>query len=307
MFRQKNLLQKKEQDGKKGLAIANPFLFDNKSRKFYNAIMGKMILDRVAFSVAGYDIYWYGIIMAIAIMFAFIIAIFLFKKKGYTSNDAFEAFLAVVISGLLGARLFSVLMEEGSSIADFFKFRDGGMSIIGAVMGGALGLAVLSLIKRKNFFIYSDVVVVVLILAQAIGRWGNYANQEVYGKVINSKSWQFFPFGVLVDGQWHYALFFYEFVLNLIGFAVLLTLLLKSKKKGLATGAYLTYYGLIRTLLEPLREDTYVLKFLGLPISQTLATVMMTIGIMILTKVISEIRTEKRQKAKAMEGGKRNV
>ena len=233
--------------------------------------------------------------MALAILTAFVLAIFLFKKKGCDSNVAFEAFLAVVVLGLIGARLFSVIMEKDSSITDFFKFREGGMSIIGAVIGGALGLAILSLIRRKNFFIYSDVVAVVLILAQAIGRWGNYANEEVYGKLITNESLMFFPFGVNIGGEWHYALFFYEFVLNLIGFVILITLFLKTNKKGLTTGVYLVYYGTIRTMLETMRDDAFILRFKGIAVSQVLSFVMIFAGVFILTKIIDDSLRAKRQ------------
>lgn len=261
--------------------------------------MKSLFLNRVAFSIGNFEVYWYGIIMACAILVAFVLAIFLYKKKGEGTTFAFEAFLSTVIPGLVCARLFSVLMEEGSSITDYFKFRDGGMSIIGAVIGGAIGLAILALIKKKNFFIAADVVVVVLILAQAIGRWGNYANQEVYGKIITDAKWQFFPFGVLVNGTWYYALFFYEFVLNLIGFGLLLFLLLKFNKKGLATGTYLLYYGSIRTLLEPLRQDEFILKFHGIPISQALSILMIILGCIILAKIIiDDIRARKQKRVR---------
>ena len=256
--------------------------------------MKNLILGRVAFSIGNFEVYWYGIIMASAILVAFLLAILLFKKKGENSTFAFEAFLSVVILGLACARLFSVLMEEGTTIRDYFRFRDGGMSIIGAVMGGALGLGILALVKKKNFFVAADVVVVVLILAQAIGRWGNYANQEVYGRVVSDAKWQFFPFAVLVDGSWHYALFFYEFVLNLIGFGLLLFLLLRFNKKGLATGAYFLYYGSIRTLLEPLRENEFILKFKGVPISQVMSITMIIIGCVILTKIVIDAIRERK-------------
>ena len=150
--------------------------------------------------------------------------------------------------------------------------------------------------KLTIFFEYSDVVVVVLILAQAIGRWGNYLNEEVYGKVITSSSWQFFPFGVQVGETWHYALFFYEFVLNLLGFGSLLFLLLKFNKKGLATGVYLLYYGTIRTLLEPLRDEAYVLKLCGYPVSQVFAFIMISIGSAIVCKFVAEAIISRKQK-----------
>ena len=269
---------------------------------FYNAFMGNtFLLERVAFSIGKFEIYWYGIIMATAILIAFLLAIFLYKKRGENSTFAFEAFLTVVISGLIGARLFSVIMEEGTSITDFFKFRDGGMSIIGAIIAGAIGIEILCKIRKKNFFQCADVVVVVLILAQAIGRWGNFANEEVYGTVITNESWQFFPFGVFINGQWHYALFFYEFVLDLLGFGLLLFLFLKFNKKGLTTGVYLLYYGIIRMLLEPLREDAFILKLWGTPISSAMALAMVVFGGIILLNLAEKKIIERKNKRREVE------
>lgn len=250
--------------------------------------MDKLISGRIAFSLFGTEIYWYGIIMAFSILVAFILVLFYCSKKKLGTDFAFGMLLATVLPGILSARLFSVLFEDDSSILDFFKFRDGGMSIIGAIMGGVIGITIYALIKKKNFFEISDIVAPVLILGQAIGRWGNFANQEVYGMMVTDPSLQWFPYAVFIDSEhaWFQALFFYESMLSLIGFALLTTLLFKSKKKGIVTGTYLLFYGIVRSIMEGMRSDEFVLKLAGFPVSRILSYGMIIAGFAILVFVL---------------------
>ena len=245
------------------------------------------LLNRVAFTIGSVDIYWYGIIIAVAIAVAFGLSFALLKAKGLNNDLPIDLFLAIVPLGIICARLFSVLFDSGSSILDFFKFRQGGMSIIGAVIGGVIGLTILCLIKKYNFLKVADVIVPVLILAQAIGRWGNYANGEVYGIATVSESLQFFPMSVFVNGEWHLALFFYECVLNLIGFALLMILYFKTKKAGICTATYLVYYGVIRSILESLRDEQYILKWGNVPVSQLVSVLFIIAGISIFIYLIA--------------------
>ena len=92
-------------------------------------------------------------------------------------------------------------------------------------------------------------------MGQSIGRWGNFFNQEAYGLATN---WHCFPFTVYIEAidEYHLATFFYESILNLIGFAVLLTIFLKQKKHGTTTATYFIWYGIVRAIIEPLRMDS---------------------------------------------------
>ncbi len=266
--------------------------------------------SRVAFSIGNFDIYWYGIIIACAILFDFVLIFFLCKFKKYDKDLPFDLILATVPAGIICARLFSCIFEDGTSILNFFNFRDGGLSIIGGVLGGAISVGLYCLIKKKNFFEISDIIMPLVILAQAIGRWGNFFNQEVYGKEILDPALQWFPFAVHitsggVDGYFM-ALFFYESMLNLIGFALLLTLFLTvKKKKGIVVGTYFMYYGGIRFFLEMLRDERYVLRMLGLPISQVISGIMFFAGLGILIYVIF-FQEKVRQKIKYKKGVKTN-
>lgn len=240
----------------------------------------------VAFTMFGLEIYWYGVFITLGIVSAFIISFFLCKRKKLDENTPYYILIAILPLGIIGGRLFSVLLEDGSSIKDFFNFRDGGMSIIGAVIGGAIGLGILCLIKKINFFEVADVLCVVLILAQAIGRWGNYFNDELYGQQIIDPAWQFFPFTVEIDGLYYEALFFYESILNLIGFVILICLYWFIKEKGVAVGGYFIYYGTVRFFLEPRRQSDFILKLGNSQFSRVMSFVMIIVGLAIITYVI---------------------
>lgn len=236
-------------------------------------------MNPVAFSLFGADIYWYGIIISCAIVVAFILASSIMKKIGFRDEIVFEVLLIAVPLGIIGMRLHYIIFS-GDSILNFFKFREGGLAIHGAILGGALGVFLYTRFIRKcSFFAISDVVVVVLILAQSIGRWGNFFNQEVYG--LATGNFHFFPLTVIIGGEAHLALFFYESVLNLIGFIILFNVFLKQKKYGTATAVYLIIYGTVRASLELLRDKEFILGG-EIPVSFIISVIAMGIGFLLL-------------------------
>ncbi len=250
-------------------------------------------LDRVAFTLFGVDVYYYGIIMALAILACLIVAVILCKVKKIDVMKPVEIFLAIVPAGLLSARLFSVIFEADLSIVDFFNFRTGGMSIFGAIIGGALGMLIYKLVTKQSFLSIADIATSVLFLGQSIGRWGNYFNEEVYGQLVTNSKLQFFPYAVQIDGSWYEALFFWESVLTLIGFIALLIVYLKTKKTGLVTGIYFLYYGIIRVILEFHRQQEFVLKWGSVPVSALVSCLFILIGISVIIYIIVKSRKEK--------------
>ena len=258
-------------------------------------------LNKVAFTLFGVDVYYYGLIMALAIFACLISAIILSKVKKIDTGKPVEIFIAIVPAGILCARLFSVIFEDGLTMADYFNFKTGGMSIIGAIIGGAIGMLVYKLITKQSFLHIADIATSVLLLGQSIGRWGNYVNGEVYGQEILNPNLQFFPFGVEISGTWYEALFFWESVLSIIGFIAIVVLYLKTKKAGLATGVYFLYYGLVRLILEGRRQSEFVLKWGSVPVSALLSALFIVIGLAIIIWLI--IKAVK-QKKEATGGGK---
>ena len=245
-------------------------------------------VNRVAFNLFGVDIYWYGIIMSLAILTAILVGCLYSKFKGYGADLPINIALVILPFGILSARLFAVLFDSSLSISDFFNFRTGGLSVIGSIIGGGLALLIYLLIKKeKNKFKYFDTLCVVLILAMAIARWGNFFNGELYGQLIPENSvFARFPFAVEVEGHYFQALFFYESSLSLLGFVVLSVIYFKVKTTGYVSSIYLLYYGTVRTILEPLRQDKWILKMFGLPISQICSILMIALGIVLLVITI---------------------
>ena len=238
----------------------------------------------------GFTIYYYAIIIVFGIICAAVVAGILFKHRNLPADWILDLLLCVLPLGIIGARTFFCLTDPSTSIADWFtKFRDGGLSIIGGVIGGTLGVVLFCLIHKLNFLRVADCVVPGVILAQAIGRWGNFANQEVYGPEITNPSLQWFPMGVFIDDvqEWHYAFFFYESMLNLLIFIGLFLLMWKFTKKphGLALSGYLFGYGVVRAIMEPLRDSQFILGS-SLPISQVFALCMAIGGAVLFVAIL---------------------
>lgn len=253
---------------------------------FYNKNMNILSMNRVAFTIFGVDIYWYGVIISSAILVAYVVSLFLAKMKHKDSEICFELLIAIVPLGIAFARLFAVLFDEGLSIANYFDFRSGGMSIIGAIIGGLNGLIILKFIKKRSIREAADLIVVVLILAQGIGRWGNYVNGEIYGELVENPDLQFFPYSVLINGSYYEALFFYEFVLDILGFIGLLMIYKHVNIKGVTTASYLMYYGIIRAILETRRAPQFVLMIGSVPFSLLMSILMAVVGAGLLTWVL---------------------
>lgn len=230
-------------------------------------------INRVAFKIGNLEIYWYGIIITAAILIATIYCVFEFKRHKASVDYVLTLFLWVIPLAVIFARLAYVIFHP----SDFFPFvsggretwwegflnmwdiRSGGISILGAIPGGALG-AFLNHITNKekvNFMEVLDCLAPAMILGQALGRWGNFVNQELYGKIVTNPDWQFFPFAVYIEKMsgWYQATFFYEMVLNLIGFAILVIIGRKVKKNLASLTFYLTYYLAVRSFMESLRSD----------------------------------------------------
>jgi len=217
------------------------------------------------FSLFGRHIAWYGLIMACAISIAVILCFVLARKRGLKSSDFVAPALWALPLAIIGARIMYVLFNPMGitySFVDALKIWEGGMSIWGGIVGGALGIALYCLIFKKNFLAYGDVIAPGLILAQSIGRWGNFINQEVYGAPTT------LPWAIHIDPQYRlpsfsnyemfHPLFLYESIWSLGNMAFLLWFGRKYRSR-LHPGDLLLIYAIIypvgRFLLEFLRLD----------------------------------------------------
>ena len=254
--------------------------------------------------IFGLEIYYYALCIVAGMIVAAVLSALLMRRRNMSPDFIYLLFLVCIPSAVIGARLFSYLTTSGSrsffnmtddSIMGFFEFRDGGLSITGGIIGGVGSGYLVCLIKKVDFFRAADCVVINMLLAQAMGRWGNFFNAEVYGGVVNPGQ-EWFPFAVPISdlrdyfgvksfsdptATWHYAFFFYEMLFNLIGWALLFTFTWYRKKKpnGLSVCLYLVWYGTVRTIMEPLRDPGYILDRGGVPWSHLFSILMVGLGI----------------------------
>ena len=246
------------------------------------------------FTIGSLEIHYYGVLMASAMLIGIFLAFGISERKNIKRESIFDLALIVLPLAVLGARTYYCIFSDYHyTFAEFWQINKGGLAIYGGVIGGFIGVVIFCLIKKKDIRSVCDVIAPSLILGQAIGRWGNFINQEAYGYVINNPKWQFFPVGVEVDGVWHLATFFYESMWNLVVFAVILTIFFKTKSKGTTTAWYLILYGLGRTVIEGLRTDSLYIGSTGIRVSQALSVVLILCGIgMLIYNLVKNKKTK---------------
>ncbi len=220
---------------------------------------------------------WYSFLIVLGILLAYLLGSREEKRLGLPKDTMVDATLVAVPCGIVGARLYFVAMEWERFAAQplhILYIWEGGVAIYGAVLGGAAGVFFYCHRKRLSFWKLTDIIAPGLLLAQAIGRWGNYFNMEAYGPALTDPALQFFPLGVLIPQggggyAWHAATFFYESLWNLLGFGALWLLRKGQKRDGNVFFWYLVIYGSGRFIIEQLRLDS--LWLLGLRVSQWLS------------------------------------
>jgi phosphatidylglycerol:prolipoprotein diacylglycerol transferase len=248
--------------------------------------------DNPHITIFGFDIYAYAIIIVCGMIAAFFVISLLFRRRNM-SADLFLTFFCICLPiAILTTRLFYCITSN-MPIEDWFSFesiRQGGLSIIGGIIGGAASVIGVCIVKKVNFFRAGDCIVVGLLLAQCIGRWGNFANQEVYGMVVDNPALQWFPFAVFIDADqsWHYAFFFYESMVTLLAaIALFLNAWFNPKKpNGINTACYFIIYGLTRAIMEPLRDSSFILNGGGIPWSFVFSLVLLAGGLGLLGYVL---------------------
>lgn len=239
-----------------------------------------------SFFIGAWEIRLYGLMIGISMLLGLLLVCFLAKKKNIKSDDILTLAIYVFPLAIIGARVYYCIFgDDHFSFAEFFKIWENGLSglaVYGSIIGGALGVVLFCLVHKHNFLTIADVVVQGVLLGQAIGRIGCYFGGCCYG-IETAQSWlKMFPFSVQIDGQWHYATFFYESFWNLVGVFVLLACSRLFCEKGSVLGAYLIWYGTGRAMIEGIRGDSLFVGSSGLKVSQMLSLILLAIGIFVL-------------------------
>ncbi len=275
----------------------------------------QITLNKVAFTLFGtLEVRWYGIMITLGILAAYFYASWRGKKnEGIISDDLLDVGFATVILGIIGARAYYVLtsLEQYPTFGEAIAIWNGGLGIYGGIIGGCLGILLAAAIKKMNWKKLFDVIAPGVMLAQAIGRWGNFFNGEAYGYQITETT-RFFFFGkefVLPSGEgtlFHtlrmglypndvssrymvfvHPTFLYECLWNLLGFALINLCYKKKRFDGQIALMFFTWYGFGRMFIEGFRTDSLYIfdgagEGTGVRVSQLVGLLCFVIGSILL-------------------------
>lgn len=236
-------------------------------------------IDRVAFNIFGFEIYWYAIIITLGIVAGYFYAVAEGKKQNISSDTFSEILLVGIPSAILCARgyyVFSKWDYYSKNIGEIFNLRGGGIAIYGAIIGAVVAVLIYCRAKKYNTLKLFDIASVSLLIGQAVGRWGNFVNAEAHGYETET----FFKMGIWSDtlGKfiYYHPTFLYESVWNFAGVILLHCLSKKKKVDGQIFFLYILWYGLGRFFIERLRTDSLMLGMFR--ISQIVALISVITG-----------------------------
>lgn len=246
-------------------------------------------MNPVLFSINGFEVRWYSILLLVGI----ILGIFLFIKEGKRFNIpkdfSFNLAFWVIIFGIIGARLYYCIFNYSlykDNLLDVFKIWQGGLAIHGGLIAGFITLLIYTKRYNVSTFKMTDIAVVPVILGQAIGRWGNFFNSEAHGSATTYYHLKELHIpekiieGMKIGNVYYHPTFFYESIFCLIGFILLLIIRrYRYIKTGQLTCIYSMYYSVGRFFIETLRTDSLMLG--GFKVAQLISILLFIIGLII--------------------------
>lgn len=239
---------------------------------FFPGLQLEIDISNVAFTIGNIDVYWYGIIIASAVL----LSLFLMKKdknKFGIGWDEFTDFIIwAIVIGIISARIYYVIFKwdyYSQNLSEIFKIWHGGIAIYGGIIGAIITALVFCKIKKVNFMNLCDFCAPYLALAQSIGRWGNFINREAFGGETDS----FLAMGIYDNTLARYVFvhptFLYESIITLSIFVILKLIKKNRKFEGQLFYLYMILYGIGRAFVEGMRTDSLMLG--NIRISQALA------------------------------------
>lgn len=262
------------------------------------------------FSVFGFEVAYYGLIIGIAVLLGVLLAVNQAKVTGQDPDLYWDFALYAIVFSIIGARVYYVVFSWDNykdDLLSIFNTRGGGLAIYGAVIGAFLTAFIYCRVKKVSFLRLCDTGVVGLILGQVIGRWGNFMNREAFGEYTDNLFAMRLPIDAvrqheITETMWAHVTegvnyiqvhptFLYESMWNLVLLCLLLLYWKHKKFEGEIAILYFGGYGLGRCMIEGLRTDQLLLPHTNLAVSQILA------GILVVFAIVVEVsvRTKKTQ------------
>ena len=221
-----------------------------------------------SFSIFGLNITYYSLCILLGVIVAYIVIRKLSKKHNINPKYLDDIIFYGLLCGIVGARLYYVLFNLDyylNNLSEIVKVWHGGLAIHGGILAGALFVYLYSRKKKLNFIELTDIILPGVIIAQAIGRWGNFFNQEAYGMMVSRGLLEkllipdFVIKGMFIQGNYYLPTFYIESLFCIFGFILIMIISKKTKKIGIPTAFYLIWYGILRFIIEIFRTDSLML------------------------------------------------
>ncbi|MCG2145413.1 prolipoprotein diacylglyceryl transferase [Staphylococcus epidermidis] len=243
-------------------------------------------IDPVAFSLGPIQVRWYGIIIACGILLGYFIAQAALKQVGLHKDTLIDIIFYSAIVGFIVARIYFVTFQWPyymNHLSEIPKIWHGGIAIHGGLIGGLISGIIVCKIKNLHPFQIGDIVAPSIILAQGIGRWGNFMNHEAHGGPVSRAFLEhlhlpdFIIRNMYIEGQYYHPTFLYESIWDVIGFVILITLR-KRLKLGETFFGYLIWYSVGRFFVEAMRTDSLMLTS-HIRVAQLVSVVLILISV----------------------------
>ncbi|AND42154.1 MULTISPECIES: prolipoprotein diacylglyceryl transferase [Cytobacillus] len=246
-------------------------------------------LDPIAISLGPIQVHWYGLIIGVGIALALIIAMREGERRGLPKDIFADLMLWAIPIAIISARIYYVIFQwdfYSQNPGEIIKIWNGGIAIHGALIGSVITAYVFAKKRKISFWKLADIAAPSIILGQAIGRWGNFMNQEAHGREVsrafleNMYLPEFIVDQMYINGAYYHPTFLYESIWNIIGFIILILLRRANLRRGELFLSYVIWYSIGRFFVEGLRTDSLMLTE-NLRIAQTISIVLI-IGALVL-------------------------
>jgi phosphatidylglycerol---prolipoprotein diacylglyceryl transferase len=248
-------------------------------------------MNPVAFYVFGISIRWYGILIGTGMMLAIILARYTCKYRDINFDSLLDVVLISLPFGIIGARLYYVIFQFNDykdNLINVFNIRQGGLAIHGGIIFALVSAFIITKRKKINFLNIVDVAAPSIIIAQALGRWGNFFNSEAHGGPVSYNFISNFPIfiqkGMNIEGVYYQPTFLYESLWDLAVFIILIVVLRKNKRSGIVFFTYLGLYSIGRFFIEGLRTDSLMLGPIRIAQLVSLSGIIIWVAFLVLSK-----------------------
>lgn len=247
-------------------------------------------LNPIAFELGPISVYWYGLLIGLGALLGYFLANHEAKKRGMPEDMLADLLIFALPAAIIGARLYYVIFrweQFAGEPARIFAIWEGGLAIHGGLIGALATAVIFAKVRGLSFWKIADIAAPSILLGQAIGRWGNFMNQEVYGGEVSRSFLEnmmlpdFIIDQMFINGAYHHPTFLYESVWNLAGVALLLFLRRVNLRRGELFITYAIWYSVGRFFIEEIRTD-YLLIFGVLKTAQVVSVLTIVGGIVII-------------------------